>query len=105
MHDDELSIDAVLVRRLLAAQFPRWADLPEGYPVPWLWRLPPGARAEFRSALDVDGATWARGRGWALSIALIALPYYHRTNPALAAVARYAIDAVLAEHPMHERAI
>jgi aminoglycoside phosphotransferase (APT) family kinase protein len=28
MHADELSIDAALVRRLLAAQFPEWADLP-----------------------------------------------------------------------------
>jgi aminoglycoside phosphotransferase (APT) family kinase protein len=28
MHDDELDIDAVLARRLLASQFPEWADLP-----------------------------------------------------------------------------
>jgi aminoglycoside phosphotransferase (APT) family kinase protein len=28
MHADELDIDAVLVRRLLAAQFPKWAELP-----------------------------------------------------------------------------
>ena len=28
MHADELHIDAALVRRLLAAQFPDWADLP-----------------------------------------------------------------------------
>ena len=28
MHDDELEIDADLVRRLLAAQFPQWANLP-----------------------------------------------------------------------------
>jgi aminoglycoside phosphotransferase (APT) family kinase protein len=28
MHDDELQIDEALVRRLLAAQFPEWADLP-----------------------------------------------------------------------------
>ena len=28
MHADEVHIDAALVRRLLAAQFPRWADLP-----------------------------------------------------------------------------
>ncbi len=33
-------------------------------------------RDVFRSALAVDDATWARGRGWALSVALIALPYY-----------------------------
>jgi len=28
MHADELEIDAALVRRLVAAQFPQWADLP-----------------------------------------------------------------------------
>lgn len=28
MHSDELAIDVSLVRRLLAAQFPKWADLP-----------------------------------------------------------------------------
>jgi aminoglycoside phosphotransferase (APT) family kinase protein len=28
MHPDELDIDAALVRRLLAEQFPDWADLP-----------------------------------------------------------------------------
>ena len=28
MHADEVDIDAALVRRLLAEQFPRWADLP-----------------------------------------------------------------------------
>ncbi|TMK24051.1 MAG: aminoglycoside phosphotransferase family protein [Actinobacteria bacterium] len=28
MHDDEIEIDEAVVRRLLAAQFPQWADLP-----------------------------------------------------------------------------
>ncbi|MEO3869246.1 aminoglycoside phosphotransferase family protein [Nonomuraea sp. B12E4] len=57
--------------------------------------LPPPAREVFRSALDVDEATWARGRGWALAMALIQLPYYLHTNPAIAANARHTIDAVL----------
>src|SRR5215211_4446 len=30
MHPDEVEVDAPLVRRLLAAQFPDWADLPLG---------------------------------------------------------------------------
>lgn len=54
-------------------------------------------RGVFRAALGVDDAMWARGRGWALTIGLIALPYYHVTNPALAAVARRAISQVLAD--------
>lgn len=54
-------------------------------------------RPVFRAALAVDDATWARGRGWALSFGLIALPYYWDTNPGLAAIARHAIAEALAE--------
>jgi aminoglycoside phosphotransferase (APT) family kinase protein len=35
MHADEVPIDATLVRRLLAAQFPRWAGLPLAPVLPW----------------------------------------------------------------------
>ncbi|MFI5274526.1 MAG: aminoglycoside phosphotransferase family protein [Ktedonobacterales bacterium] len=54
-------------------------------------------RAAFRAALSVDDATWARGRGWALSVGLIALPYYQNTNPILASIGRRAIDEALAD--------
>jgi aminoglycoside phosphotransferase (APT) family kinase protein len=60
--------------------------------------LPAETRNVFRAALRVDDATWERGRGWALSIALIQLPYYQSTNPVLAAGARHTIGEVLAEH-------
>lgn len=52
----------------------------------------------FRAALQVDDATWARGRGWALSVGAIALPYYQNSNPILAGIARRAINEVLADH-------
>jgi aminoglycoside phosphotransferase (APT) family kinase protein len=52
----------------------------------------------FRAALAVDAATWARGRGWALSVGLIALPYYQDTNPILAGISRRAIEEVVADH-------
>lgn len=55
-------------------------------------------RDVFRAALPVDDATWARGRGWALSVRLIALPYYQSTNSVLARISRYAIDEALADH-------
>jgi len=55
-------------------------------------------RDVFHAALSVDDATWARGRGWALSVGLIALPYYQSTNPVLAGIARRAIAEVLADH-------
>jgi len=54
-------------------------------------------RAVFRAALPDDDVTWARGRGWALSFGLIALPYYQSTNPVLAGIARRAIDEALAD--------
>lgn len=58
--------------------------------------LPADVRSVFRAALAVDDATWARGRGWALSQALIALPYYWDTNPGMVAMARRTLGAVLA---------
>jgi aminoglycoside phosphotransferase (APT) family kinase protein len=60
--------------------------------------LPADTRDLFRAALGVDDATWERGRGFALSKALLQLSYYHRTNPSLAANARHVIGEVLAEH-------
>jgi aminoglycoside phosphotransferase (APT) family kinase protein len=59
--------------------------------------LPDNAREVFREALAVDDATWIRGRGRTLSQALVALPYYRRTNPAMADNARHVIRAVLGE--------
>lgn len=59
--------------------------------------LPADARDVFREALGVDDATWRRGRGRTLSQALIALPYYRRTNPAMAHNARHVIRAALGE--------
>ncbi|MDI3407031.1 aminoglycoside phosphotransferase family protein [Streptomyces cavernicola] len=59
--------------------------------------LPAEAREVFRAALDVDDATWIRGRARTLSQALIALPYHRTTNPAMARNARHVIRAVLGE--------
>lgn len=52
-------------------------------------------REVFKDAVGVDEATWARGKGWALSVGLIALPYYLHTNPVIVAWARQSIHAVL----------
>ncbi|MEU8471499.1 aminoglycoside phosphotransferase family protein [Streptomyces sp. NPDC029006] len=57
--------------------------------------LPASARRAYREAVDVDDATWARGRGWALSMAVIQLPYYRTTNPIISANARYVIREIL----------
>jgi aminoglycoside phosphotransferase (APT) family kinase protein len=53
------------------------------------------ARSAYRAALGVDDAAWARGRGWALVQAIVALPYYVDTNPGMAANARHTLDALL----------
>lgn len=62
----------------------------------WLY-LSADTRPVFRDVLQVDDDTWARGKGWALSMGLMALPYYRITNPVLAAIGRRAIDEVLAD--------
>ncbi len=62
------------------------------------WNLldAPG-RKVFREAIGFDDHTWARGRAWALSIALIQLPYYYRTNPGLTAVSHQVLGQILDE--------
>ncbi|MFI6157553.1 aminoglycoside phosphotransferase family protein [Kitasatospora sp. NPDC051170] len=66
--------------------------------LPAWYVLPASARAAFRTAVGADDAAWARGRGWALSVALNELLYYRRTNPVMADTARYVIGEVLADH-------
>ena len=61
------------------------------------WKLvAPDERDRFRELLAVDGDTWLRAKGWALSQALIALGYYTpETNPALHAEATRWLAEVL----------
>lgn len=54
-------------------------------------------RNVFRDALKVDHDTWARGRGWALSVSLLELPYYLHTNKPLAEKAQRTINEVIAD--------
>ncbi len=57
--------------------------------------LAPDARDTFRTALAPDDATWARGRGWALSIALLELAHYRETDPRMARIAVHVIEELL----------
>ena len=58
----------------------------------------PVSRQVFRDNLEnVDDNTWERGRGWALSIALIMLPYYKYSNPVLAELASRMLANVLGD--------
>jgi len=78
-----------------------WGGLGVGDPACDLmiaWTLFSGeSRDVFRAAVAVDDATWVRGRGWALSWALIFIPYYVDTNPEGVRTARHTIDEVLAD--------
>lgn len=63
------------------------------------WTLFAGeSREAFRTALGLDGATWARGRGWALWKALITLVEYRESDPGKAGEARRVLAEVLADH-------
>lgn len=79
-----------------------WGGLAVGDPCYELqpaWNLFRGeSRDAYRKTLGFDDATWRRGRGFALSTAVVALPYYLNTNPVIVKMARYIIDEVLSDH-------
>jgi aminoglycoside phosphotransferase (APT) family kinase protein len=54
-------------------------------------------RTRYRTELQVDDASWLRGRGWALYQAVMALPYYWDTNPGMIRQASHALAQVLAD--------
>ncbi|MEU8616456.1 aminoglycoside phosphotransferase family protein [Streptomyces sp. NPDC048623] len=64
------------------------------------WTLfTPETRPLFREAAQVDDATWARGRGWALCWGIVTENYYGGgRNPVLAAVAHRAWREALQEY-------
>jgi aminoglycoside phosphotransferase (APT) family kinase protein len=51
-------------------------------------------RARLEERLGLDEATWRRGRGWAISQAVLALPYYRRTNRGMVEMATRALRAL-----------
>lgn len=57
----------------------------------WLY-LDERGRKQFRRELGFDDATWVRAQGWALHLAVLALPYYRDTNKFLAGIASRALD-------------
>ena len=57
------------------------------------------SRARYRAELQVDDASWLRGRGWALCQAVSALPYYWDTNPGMIRQASHALAQILGGSP------
>jgi len=100
-HGDLASDNMLAVGGQLSAVID-WGGLGVGDPATELqpaWNLFRGeSRNAYREAIGFDDATWARGRGLALSVAIGALPYYLETNPAMIRGSRSVIDEVLADH-------
>jgi len=60
------------------------------------WNLLDSAtRPILRAHLAIDHASWLRGMGWALSMALIALPYYRHTNLPIVPLSFRVLDEIL----------
>ncbi len=54
------------------------------------------SRQRYRDALGfVDQDMWLRGRAWATSAAVMALPYYRTSNPDIVARSWRAVQAVM----------
>jgi aminoglycoside phosphotransferase (APT) family kinase protein len=64
------------------------------------WNMFAGeSRRRFLDELEVDEASWLRGRGWALYQAVSALPYYWHTNPGMIRQASHALAQILSDSP------
>ena len=55
------------------------------------------ARAAFREAMGVDRDSWARARAWALSLTIIAVPYYRDRRPGAVRGAQSFVAEILAD--------
>jgi aminoglycoside phosphotransferase (APT) family kinase protein len=107
IHGDLDSRNVLIERGRLSAVID-WGCLGVGDPacdVMAVWKLlSADTRDIFRTELSVDEATWARGRGWALSQALIALAYYTlETNAVLVLEARRWMAEVLGADALTSR--
>ncbi|MEU4620561.1 phosphotransferase [Actinoplanes sp. NPDC023801] len=60
-----------------------------------VWDLPEPARTAYRNALQVDDATWARARAWAVAVAASGVAYYWHTFPAFVAECRARLENIL----------
>ena len=59
------------------------------------WLFDGDAREAFRLASGATDDAWRRAKGWALHMAVAAIPYYAKTNPSFADQAHHALDQLL----------
>jgi aminoglycoside phosphotransferase (APT) family kinase protein len=102
VHGDLLPGNLLVVDGRLSAVID-WGGLNVGDPACDLqpaWNVFDGvSRERYRTELDVDDASWLRGRGWALCQAVVALPYYWDTNSGMVRQASNAVTQVLRGSP------
>lgn len=68
------------------------------------WHLFSGdSRQAFRDALRIDDQAWTRARGWALSLTMIALPYYRARHPAAVRDSTAFVDELLTDWKQFNR--
>jgi aminoglycoside phosphotransferase (APT) family kinase protein len=72
------------------------ADPSADYLAGW-WLFDRDSRETFRSASNADRSDWLRAKGWALHMAVAAIPYYADSNPVFVAQARNALDEILSD--------
>lgn len=100
IHGDLLLGNLLVVDGRLSAVID-WGGLAVGDPASDLkpaWTVLSGSSREvFLDRVDADDAARERARGWALSQALIALPYYWRTNTGMVRQARRSLEELAAD--------
>jgi aminoglycoside phosphotransferase (APT) family kinase protein len=105
VHGDLLPGNLLVVDDRLAAVID-FGELAVGDPACDLlpaWHLFAGpSRSRFLAGVRADDASRLRGRGWVLSQALIALPYYWDTNPAIVRQSLHALAQVIEEEGTFE---
>lgn len=101
IHGDVWADNALVDDNGLLTAVLDWGGLGVGDPAADLisvWSLlTTESRAVFRDGLEVDDATWERGRGWAIHMAVMALWYYADTNPGIWRNASRQLREVLSE--------
>ncbi|GAB3929656.1 aminoglycoside phosphotransferase family protein [Kribbella albertanoniae] len=84
VHGDLMSGNILVANGKLSAVIDfatAWAADPAADVLTAWWIFEGDSRRAFREALEVDPITWTRARGWALSLSMIAIPYYRTRIP------------------------
>jgi aminoglycoside phosphotransferase (APT) family kinase protein len=74
---------------------------PAGDVLPAWWLFEGDSRTAYREALEIDEATWLRARGWALSLVVIAIPYYLNRRPGTLADGQESVADILSDFTAH----